>query len=97
MDNPVLSLVSLFKAIIKQSDNNCNIFTTQMSPFLRQLSSFSGLVVNMLASGTQDRGIAPGRSRWIFSGEKILSMPSFGREVKSFAPCRRFAACQRTL
>jgi hypothetical protein len=24
-------------------------------------------------------------------------MPSFGREVKPFAPCRRFAACQRTL
>jgi hypothetical protein len=32
-----------------------------------------------------------------FSGEKILSMPSFGREVKPFAPCRRFAACQRIL
>jgi hypothetical protein len=28
-----------------------------------------------------------------FSGEKILSIPSFGREVKPFAPCRRFAAC----
>jgi hypothetical protein len=24
-------------------------------------------------------------------------MPSFGRGVKPFAPCRRFAACQRTL
>jgi hypothetical protein len=24
-------------------------------------------------------------------------MPSFGREVKPFSPCRRFAACQRTL
>jgi hypothetical protein len=30
---------------------------------------------------------------YTFSGEKILSVPSFGREVKSFAPCRRFAAC----
>jgi hypothetical protein len=27
----------------------------------------------------------------------ILSMPSFGREVKPFAPCRRFAACKRSL
>jgi hypothetical protein len=27
-----------------------------------------------------------------FSGE-ILSMSSFGREIKPFAPCRRFAAC----
>jgi hypothetical protein len=37
----------------------------------------------MLASGTRVRGFKPGRSRRIFSGEKILSMPSFGREVKS--------------
>jgi hypothetical protein len=58
---------------------------------------FGGLAVSMLASGTQYRGFAPGRSRRIFSGENILSMPSFGREVKPFAPCRRFAACQRTL
>jgi hypothetical protein len=60
-------------------------------------SGFGGLVVSMPASGVQDRGFAPGRSRQIFSGEKMLSMPSFGREVKPFAPCRRFAACQRTL
>jgi hypothetical protein len=46
---------------------------------------------------TRVRGFKPGRSRRIFSGEKILSMPSFGREVKPFAPCRRFAACKRTL
>jgi hypothetical protein len=25
-------------------------------------------------------------------GVKILSMPSFGREVKLWVPCRRFAA-----
>jgi hypothetical protein len=31
-----------------------------------------------------------------FSGEKIVSIPAFGREVKLFAPCCRFAACQRT-
>jgi hypothetical protein len=55
--------------------------------------TFGGLVVSMLASINQDRGFTPGRSRLIFSGEKILSMRSFGREVKPFAPCRRFAAC----
>jgi hypothetical protein len=54
-----------------------------------KLSGFGGLVVSMLASGTQDRRFAP--------GEKVLSVPSFGRVVKPFAPCRRFAACQRTL
>jgi hypothetical protein len=29
--------------------------------------------------------------------KKILSMPSFGREVRSSVPCRRFAACKRSL
>jgi hypothetical protein len=59
--------------------------------------TFGGLVVTMLNSGTQDRGFAPGRSRQIFLAKKTLSMPSFGREVKPFVPCRRFAACQRIL
>jgi hypothetical protein len=30
-------------------------------------------------------------------GVKIFSMPSFGRGVKQFVPCRRFAARKRTL
>jgi hypothetical protein len=34
----------------------------------------------MLASGIQDGGFAPDRR--IFSVEKIVSMPSFGGEVK---------------
>jgi hypothetical protein len=55
------------------------------------------LDVSMLASGTQDRGFKPGRSRRIFSGVKILSMPSFGRKLKQFVQCRRFAARKRTL
>jgi hypothetical protein len=46
-------------------------------------------VVSMLTSGTQDRVFAPGR--------KNLSTPSFGREVKPFAQCRKFAACKRSL
>jgi hypothetical protein len=54
-------------------------------------------VVSMLSSGTQDNGFAPSRSHQIFSGEKILSMPSFRREVKPFAPCHRFVACKRSL
>jgi hypothetical protein len=51
----------------------------------------------MLASGTQDRGFEPSRSRRIFQGEKIHSMPSFGREVKLLVPCRRFTARKRPL
>jgi hypothetical protein len=49
-----------------------------------------GLVVSMLASGTQVRGFKLGRSR------RILRMPSFGGEVKPSVPCRRFAACKRS-
>jgi hypothetical protein len=43
------------------------------------------------------RGFEPGRSRRIFQGEKILSMLSFGREVKPLVSCRRFKACKRSL
>jgi hypothetical protein len=60
-------------------------------------SGFGGLGVSVLASGTQVRGFKPGRSRRIFKGAKILSTPSFGRAVKPWVPCRRFAACKRTL
>ena len=55
-----------------------------------------GLVVSMLASGTQVCGFEPGRSRWIFTGVKILSMPSSGGEVNESVPCPSFAACKRT-
>jgi hypothetical protein len=51
-------------------------------------SAFGGLGVSALAFGTQVRGFKPGRSRRIFQGEKILSAPSFGREVKPWVPCR---------
>jgi len=33
----------------------------------------------------------------MFKGEKILSTPFFGGEVKPSVPCRRFAACKRSL
>jgi hypothetical protein len=57
---------------------------------------FGGLVVSMLASGTQGRGFKPGRIRWIFTNVKILSMSSFGGEVKESVPCPSFAAWERT-
>ena len=52
---------------------------------------------SVLAFGTQVRGFRPGRGRRIFQGEKILSTPSSGREVKPFTPYRRFTACKRSL
>jgi hypothetical protein len=50
------------------------------------MSGFGGLAVSMLASGTQDRGFAPNRSRRIFPAGKIHSMPSFGRGSKIIYP-----------
>jgi hypothetical protein len=52
---------------------------------------------SVLAFCTQVRVFKPGRSRQILKGEKILSTPSFGGEVKPSVPCRRFAACKRSL
>ena len=52
---------------------------------------------SVLAFSTQVRGFKPGRSRRIFRAKKILSTPSFGGEVKPSVPCRRFAACKRSL
>ena len=53
---------------------------------------------SVLAFGTQVRGFKPGRRRQIFKGQiKIFSTPSFGGEVKPSVPCRRFAACKRSL
>jgi len=50
--------------------------------------------LSVLAFSTQVRGFKPGRSRRIFKGEKILSTPSFGGEVKPSVPCRR---CKKSL
>ena len=43
------------------------------------------------------RGFEPGWNRRVFQGEKILSTPSFGGEVKPSVSCHRFAACKRSL
>jgi hypothetical protein len=51
----------------------------------------------MLASGTRVCGFKPSRSHRIFQGKKILSMPSFRGGLKLSVPCRRFAACKRSL
>jgi hypothetical protein len=55
------------------------------------------LIITVTSSDTQVRGFKPGRSSRIFKGGKILSTPSFGREVKPWLPCRRSAACKRIL
>jgi len=51
----------------------------------------------VLALSTQVCGFKPGRSHRIFRAKKILSTPSFGVEERPSVPCRRFAACKRSL
>jgi hypothetical protein len=47
--------------------------------------------------GQKFAGSNPVEAVGFFKGGKIRSTPSFGREVKPWVPCRRFAACKRTL
>jgi hypothetical protein len=42
-------------------------------------------------------GSNPVEAVGFFRAKKILSMPSFGGEVKPSVPCRRFVLCKRTL
>jgi hypothetical protein len=82
---------SMKTAAVTSPDLSVSLYRIIPRP-IPEHSGLGGLVVSMLASGTQVRGFKPGRSRRIFSGVKILSMPSSGREVKPWVPCRRFAA-----
>ena len=89
-------------------ENLCTleIFSTLLSPrhLVSQLTVLTTLAKRLrcsrgsvLAFVSQVRGFKPERSRWIFQGEKILSTPSFGGEVKPSVPCRRFTVCKRSL
>jgi hypothetical protein len=69
---------------------NLTIFRTHLSNLPQ--SGFGGPGVSVLASGT---GFKPGRSRRIFKGGKILSTPSFGREVKPWVPCREICGMSK--
>ena len=42
-------------------------------------------------------GSTPAEAVGFLRAKKILSTPSFGGEVKPSVPCRRFAACKRSL
>jgi hypothetical protein len=74
-----LHVFRLLPPVVPVSLCYCPLLWQQVST-----SGFGGLVVSMLASGTQVRGFKP---------EKIPSMPSFGGEVKPSVPYHSFAAC----
>jgi hypothetical protein len=60
------------------------------------METLTASVVWWLACWPLVPGFKPGRSRIFSVHEKILSMPSFGGEVKESVPCPSFAACKRT-
>ena len=57
-----------------------------------ELSGFGGLAVACCLWVPKFAGSSPAEAVRIFQGEKILSTPSFGGEVKPSVPCSRFTA-----
>jgi hypothetical protein len=90
---PLSSLVGISKLFLDFVWSTFWIFVW-VNEFVKRVRC---LGFSMLASGTQVRGFKPSWSCRIFQSAKILSMPSFGGEVKPLVPCRRFVACERTL
>jgi len=58
---------------------------------------FGGLGVACWPLVPKFAGSNPAEAVGFLKGEKILSTPSFGGEVKPSVPCCRFAACKRSL
>jgi hypothetical protein len=58
---------------------------------------FGGLVVACWSLVPKFAGSNPVEDVGFLRAKKILSAPSFGGEVKPSVPCRRFAACKRSL
>ena len=73
--------------IIKEAEETGNISTaSRVDP--------GGLGAIILASGFEVS--IPAGGDGFFQSVKILSMTSFGREVKPWVPCRRFTTHKRT-
>jgi hypothetical protein len=77
-----LSSLAHKKSSLKAFKDETRVKKTECRKLHPRLDGFGGLVVRMLASGSPVRGFKPGRSRWIFLYIKILSISSFGGEVK---------------
>src|SRR5215475_4091891 len=61
------------------------------------LHSFGGLEVVCRPLVPKFAGSNPAEAVGFLRAKKFLSTPSFGGEVKPSVPCRRFAACKRSL
>ena len=60
-------------------------------------SGFGGLEVACWSLASKFAASNPVEAVGFFRAKKILSTPSFGREVKPFVPCRIFEVCKRTM
>ena len=70
------------KYITTLSRHDCLYYHENFYGFIIHCFGFGGLVVSMLASGTQDRGFDPGRSRRIFRAKKSTACLPWGGEGK---------------
>ena len=64
---------------------------------MADLSGFGGLEVVCWPLVPKFAGSNPAEAVGFLRAKKILSTPSFGGGVKPSVPCRRFAACKRSI
>ena len=83
----------LFLVVFEKNFPTCSDIILHLG--ISHVDGFGGLGVACWR--TQVCGLKPGRSRRIFRAKKFLSAPSFGGKVNPLVPCRRFAACKRSL
>jgi len=83
-------LLENFIKLSLKSDNNNGHFTWKRS-------GFGGLEVACWPLVPNFAGSHPAEAVGFLVRKKILSTPSFGKEVKPSVPCRSFTACKRSL
>ena len=69
----------------------------RISEVTKTKDGFGGLVVSMLASGTQVCAFKPGRSRWIFSDVKNPQHAFLRRGSKRICPMSQLWAMSKNL
>ena len=68
-----------------------------LSTYIQRISGFGGLGVACWPLVPKFAGSNPAEAVGFLRAKKILITPSFGGEVKPSVPCRRFAACKRSI
>ena len=82
------TMFSICPSSISSKNNNAQV---------EENSGFGSLEVACWPLVPKFAGSNPTEAVGFFRVRKILNTPPFGREIKSFVPCRRFMACKRSL